>query len=202
MAGNIKSILERISGLQDDLETAVSEKAEKFRYSYEDRKIRFRKEALKWQGTFRTGLWRYISGAGILTVLSAPVIYGLIIPFVILDIAVVVYQAICFPIYGIKKVRRSDFIVIDRHHLAYLNALQKLNCVYCGYGNGLLAFVSEVAARTEAYWCPIKHAGKLAAYHRHYPHFSDYGDAEHFAEDWKRNMARVRGEEEAESKKD
>ncbi len=191
MPSSLKSIFEKISVLQEDLEVSLSEKTEKFRYSYENRKIRFRAEALRWQAGFKTNLWRYVSGAGILTVLSAPVIYGLVIPFVILDIAVVVYQAICFPVYGIEKVRRGDYIVIDRHHLAYLNLVQKLNCVYCGYGNGLMAFVSEVAARTEAYWCPIKHASKLAAYHQHYPHFSDFGDAEQFENDLKRNMARV-----------
>jgi len=45
-------------------------------------------------------------------------------------------------------------------------------------GNGLLAYVTEVAARTEQYWCPIKHARRVAGAHRHYPDFVDFGDAE------------------------
>jgi hypothetical protein len=104
----------------------------------------------------------------------------LIIPFVALDIFVSVYQAVCFPIYGIRKVPRSDFIAIDRQHLQYLNGLQKLNCVYCGYCNGVISWVREVAARTEAYWCPIKHARSLAGTHGYYADYADYGDAEAF----------------------
>jgi hypothetical protein len=75
-------------------------------------------------------------------------------------------------------VRRSQYIVIDRHHVAYLNAIEKLNCVYCGYANGVFAYVREIAGRTEQYWCPIRHAKRVRAPHRHYRRFVDYGDAE------------------------
>jgi hypothetical protein len=88
------------------------------------------------------------------------------------------HQAICFPIYRLETVRRADYLVCDRHHLSYLNALEKLNCAYCSYANGLIAYVGEIAARAEGYWCPIKHARRLAYAHRHYTEFSDHGDAE------------------------
>lgn len=42
--------------------------------------------------------------------------------------------------------RRGDYIVVDRHHLAYLNVIQKINCVYCGYGNGLIAYARKIIA--------------------------------------------------------
>lgn len=29
------------------------------------------------------------------------------------------------------------YVVFDRRHLAYLNAIEKLNCAYCEYGNGV-----------------------------------------------------------------
>ena len=128
----------------------------------------------------RVRLGAFLARSRPLVILTAPVIYSLIVPLVILDIWVSLYQAICFPVYGIARVPRRDYIAIDRHHLAYLNALQKLNCVYCGYANGLIAWVREVAARTEQYWCPIKHARRLAAPHERYPVFTDYGDAEAF----------------------
>jgi hypothetical protein len=91
-----------------------------------------------------------------------------------------IYQFICFPIYGIPKVRRKDYIVMDRHRLRYLNSMEHFNCVYCGYVNGLLAYVQEIAGRTEQYWCPIKHAMSLKARHSRYQHFLDYGDAEQY----------------------
>ena len=46
---------------------------------------------------------------------------------------------------------RGQYIVIDRHRLKYLNAIEKLNCVYCGYGNGVIAYARDIAGRTEQY---------------------------------------------------
>ena len=74
--------------------------------------------------------------------------------------------------------KRDDYIAIDRHRLGYLNAIEKLNCVYCGYSNGVIAYVREIAARTEQYWCPIKHARRVIGSHPRYAMFDDYGDAE------------------------
>jgi hypothetical protein len=69
---------------------------------------------------------------------------------------------------------------MDRGRLAYLNPMEKFNCVYCGYVNGLLAYVQEIAGRTEQYWCPIKHAIRLKTTHSRYQRFFDYGDAEQY----------------------
>jgi hypothetical protein len=80
-------------------------------------------------------------------------------------------------------VRRQDYFIFDRGHLAYLNAIEKLNCVYCSYANGLIAYVREIASRTEQYWCPIKHARRVIAAHDHYAAFLDYGDAEAYRRD-------------------
>lgn len=113
-----------------------------------------------------------------LVALTAPFIYVLIVPFLLLDLLVSLYQFVCFPVYGIPRVRRQDHLVFDRHRLAYLNALEKLNCFYCAYGNGLISYLREVAARTEQYWCPIKHARRVSGAHSRYSHFLDYGDAE------------------------
>ena len=68
--------------------------------------------------------------------------------------------------------------MIDRQHLAYLNSIEKLNCVYCGYANGVFAYTREIAGRPEQYWCPIRHAKRVRAPHARYRHFVDYGDAE------------------------
>ena len=104
----------------------------------------------------RIGLLDYLASARLAVVLTAPFIYALILPLVLLDLFVTLFHAVCFPVYGIEKVPRRDYVVIDRHQLAYLNGLQKLNCMYCGYANGLIGWVREIAARTEAHWCPIK----------------------------------------------
>jgi hypothetical protein len=55
------------------------------------------------------------------------------------------------------------------------------------------AYTREVAARTEQYWCPIKHARRLAAAHDYYPKFLDHGDAEGY----RRELERMRRDYEA-----
>ena len=76
--------------------------------------------------------------------------------------------------------QRREYILLDRRHLAYLNWVEKLNCEYCGYANGVLAWSGEIGARTEQYWCPIKHALRMKSMHSRYRMFFDYGDAEHY----------------------
>ena len=109
--------------------------------------------------------------------LSLPMIYGCALPFLLVDLFVSFYQATCFPIYGIPKVRRADYIVFDRGKLAYLNIAEKIGCIYCSYANGLLAWVREIAARTEQRFCPIRHARSPQSLHSRYSHFLPYGDA-------------------------
>lgn len=125
---------------------------------------------------FKKPLWPYLRSVHPLVILTSPIIYLCSIPFFALDLAVTVYQAICFPVYGIAKVPRRDYLVFDRGRLAYLNVIEKIGCVYCSYANGLLAYIVEIAARTEQYFCPIKHARPPLRPHSHYPSFVPYGD--------------------------
>jgi len=180
MTSPTETLLARIRDLQDELEQDLRRRSEAFRYRLENGRVVFEEGIRARHREFRVRLSTFLRGTRPMVVLTAPVIYSLIVPFVLLDLLVSLYQAVCFPVYGIDKVRRRDFIRIDRHHLAYLNALQKLNCVYCGYCNGLIGYVQEVAGRTEAYWCPIKHAARIGSYHAYYAQFVDYGDAEGF----------------------
>ena len=126
---------------------------------------------------FRVSLWSYILLADALTAITAPVVYSLLIPFALIDAWVMLYQAVCFRAWGIARVRRRHYFAIDRHRLRYLNGLEKLNCRYCSYANGGIAYVREVAGRTEQYWCPIRHARRTRHPHARYEAFADYGDA-------------------------
>jgi hypothetical protein len=174
----IAMLMERIASLEAELDAEFAKRRAGLRYGLERGRVIFEEEVLRRHRELRTSLLHYIANARPLVVLTAPVIYSLIIPLVLLDLSVMLYQAVCFPAYRISKVPRRDYLVFDRHHLAYLNALEKLNCAYCSYANGLVAFVREVAARTEQYWCPVKHARRVIAAHGYYAGFADYGDAE------------------------
>jgi hypothetical protein len=126
----------------------------------------------------KTSLWKHFWGRRLLVLVSSPLIYVCVIPFLVLDLAVAIYQAVCFPIYGIPKVRRSDYLVFDRGRLGYLNAIEKVGCVYCSYANGLLTYVTEITARTEQYFCPIRHQHAVVHPHSRYGHFLPYGNAQ------------------------
>jgi hypothetical protein len=178
MTPNIVALTEKIRALEAELDAELAQRRAELRVGMERGRAVFEAELLRRHRELKTRLTTYIFAAHPLVILTAPVIYALIVPFVLLDIFVTIYQAVCFPVYGIPKVRREDYLVFDRHHLAYLNVLEKLNCAYCSYANGLVAYVREIAGRTEQYWCPIKHARRVVGAHPRYAGFEDYGDAD------------------------
>jgi hypothetical protein len=158
----------------------LQRKRQEFFYEVRKGKIHFSKEAKTAQRRFTKRLGQYVRDSTFLVLLTAPLIWLCLVPIVLLDLVMTLYQTVCFPIYGIPRVRRTDFILLDRHRLAYLNPIEKLNCEYCAYANGLFAYVTEIAARTEQYWCPIKHALRMKGVHSRYNQFIDYGDAENY----------------------
>lgn len=171
-------ILHRIRALEQQLERELGEKRREWHYRLEANRVRFERAARQRHRRLKTGIPRFLRDASLGNLLTAPVIYSVVVPLALLDLWFTLYQWICFPIYGIPRVPRSRYIVIDRHQLGYLNGVEKLNCLYCGYANGLLAYAREIAGRTEQYWCPIKHARRVRAPHARYHVFVEYGDAD------------------------
>jgi hypothetical protein len=180
MTAQLDLLTKKLRSVEAEIEAEMAKRREALRFHFENRRIVFEQEALRLQRAIKTHAWRYLIDANPLMILSAPVIYSLIVPIALVDIWVMAYQAVCFPVCRIPKVRRRDYLIFDRHHLAYLNIIEKINCAYCSYANGAIAFVREVAARTEVYWCPIKHARRVLGPHPHYQGFADFGDAEGF----------------------
>jgi len=176
MAPQISELIERIRGLEEELELELAKKRDELRFSLKNRKAYFEHEVLLQHRKLKTGLLRYVLHAKPRHILTAPIIYPMIFPLLLLDAFVFLYQFICFPVYGIPKVRRSDYLIFDHQDLAYLNLLEKINCAYCSYANGLMSYIKEIVARTEQYWCPIKHARRILQAHSRYSRFTDYGD--------------------------
>lgn len=186
MKERLDELLLRIRALREEVE-------ESYREAREEWERQRREMAGEWrrrQRRYKVGLWRFLARANPLVVLTSPLIYLGWIPFLLMDLFVSAYQGVCFPIYGIPKVKRSDYLVFGRESLPYLNLIERFNCFYCSYGNGVAAYTREVAARTEQYWCPIKYARRIEGAHDLYPKFVDYGDAEA----WNRELERLRRE--------
>lgn len=129
-------------------------------------------------------------------IISLPFIAFLIVPFLLLDICVEFYHRICFPLYGIPIVDRSKYLVFDRYKLNYLNTVQKTNCAYCAYINGLLKYITELGAQTEKYWCAIKHGRKDVIYPEHHKDFIEYGDEAAFYKNYKQKLTNLENEHE------
>ena len=111
-------ILEQLCATQRELDREIdrllTEGREQFRYTLERGRVVFERGMQNLHRQRRKGLLRYLRDTPITFILSAPLIYGMLVPYVILDLSVTVFQHICFRIYGIPRVRRGDFLVIDR----------------------------------------------------------------------------------------
>lgn len=196
---DIDAIVGKIRALENDLEAEFARQRTGLRYGIERGKVLFEAEVARRHRELKRGLASYVFTARPLVVLTAPIIYSLIIPLVLFDAWVSLFQAVCFRVYGIPQVQRSRYLVFDRAGLAYLNALEKLNCAYCSYANGVIAYVREVASRTEQYWCPIKHAKRVYGAHPRYAGFEEYGDGEKYNEQLERLRADLRAERDADA---
>jgi len=180
MNDRLDALLAQIHLLEKELILETQNKEAKFCYMVHQGKVRFTEAAKTDQKRYRLSFHRYLLSSRFLVLLTAPAIWVCIIPIFLADVISSLYQAICFPIYGIPKVVRHDYLAFDRHRLTYLNFAEKFNCDYCAYANGILAYMTEIAARTEQHWCPIKHAGCVKCAHSRYKTFFDFGDAEKY----------------------
>lgn len=181
MNEKISQLLDQISALEADLLKAVQEQEASARFKIKGKRVEFEESVRQAHRGLKNSFFRWLVTNRPQNLITGPIIYSMIVPMVFLDLCVSFYQATCFPIYGVTKVRRGDYIVFDRQRLEYLNFIEKFHCTYCAYGNGLLAYVSEIVARTEEYFCPIKHARKVLASHARYPRFLGFGEAADYA---------------------
>jgi len=145
----ISELLARIQHIESEIELEMKLKRAELKADFDETRVRFEREVLEQQRRFKTGAIAYLFTANWLSVLTAPVIYALLFPILLLDLSITVYQHICFRAYGLARVKRGDYFVYDRTHLAYLNLIEKINCAYFSYGNGVMAYGREVVARTE-----------------------------------------------------
>jgi hypothetical protein len=177
MNERISEILAKMAELEADLRTVVQEQESKMAFQIKGKRVEFESSVKEAHRKLKMNFFRWLVTNRPQNLITGPIIYAMIFPMMMLDMCVSFYQWACFPIYGVIKVKRSDYIVFDRHRLGYLNFIEKFHCTYCEYGNGLMGYMTEILARTEEYFCPIKHAHKILGAHKRYNRFLDYGDA-------------------------
>ena len=178
MNDRISQILARMAALEDELRTAVHDQESRMFFQIKGKRIEFERSVAQAHKKLKKNFLRWLVTDRPQNLITGPIIYAMVLPLLMLDACVTFYQWACFPIYGVSKVRRRDYLVFDRRQLGYLNFIEKFHCTYCEYGTGLMAYMSEILARTEQYFCPIKHAHKVLGTHARYNRFLDYGEAD------------------------
>jgi hypothetical protein len=155
MDSRINEIVLQMKTLENELMDELKKKQDEFFYTLEDKKVKFEESVVKEGRAKVVSSIKYLSSFPVLVILTIPFIWSMMIPALIADIFVTIYQVVCFPIFKIPKVKRKDYIIIDRYNLFYLDRVEKINCWYCEYFNGVIGYTREIAARSEQFWCPI-----------------------------------------------
>lgn len=180
MNNRIREIVEEIEAMKLKLAEEIAQQESHISYEIHNGYVKFEKDVLARQKENMKNLLTWFGEVPLLHFLAAPIIYGMVIPTLLFDVILFIYQQVVFRIFKFEFIKRSDYIVFDHQYLGYLNPVEKLNCVYCSYVNGLMQYASAIAGRTEFYFCPIKHAKKVAYEHNYYDTFLAYGDGEDY----------------------
>ena len=182
MESRLHTLVERIKELEQELAREIQKKEDEYYYKVFGKRVKFEEWIRHEQKALVQKIIPFVRESSWPVILSAPVIWSVLPAALLFDLMMTLFQAVCFPIYGIPRVKRGDHIILDRSALPYLNVIEKINCQYCAYVNGLIAYTQEIAGRTEQFWCPIKHARKMTTIHRHYVKFLEFGDGPGYRE--------------------
>jgi len=180
MSDKIKEMIEEIEAMKVKLGEEIAQHEKYISYEIQNGCVRFEKEVLDKQKENMKNLLSWFRDIPLLHLLTSPLIYAMVVPAILFDMLLFLYQKIIFGIYKFEFVKRSDYIIFDRQYLGYLNVIEKISCMYCSYFNGLMHYASAIVNRTELYFYPIKHAKKIAYQHDYYDEFLVYGDEDEY----------------------
>ena len=117
MATRLDDLLAHIARLERDVEDELAQARQRWRYRIEAGRVRFEHDVWLAHKRIKQSIPRFIKESSPRNLVTAPFIYSLLVPIALLDVWITLYQWVCFPIYGIARVRRSTYIATDRHHL-------------------------------------------------------------------------------------
>lgn len=78
-----------------------------------------------------------------------------IIVFFHLTIVVLLYQWTLRPLFGLERVHWANHVRLDRHRIAGLSPIDKFNCEFCGYANGLCTMLNKELDHLSRHSAPI-----------------------------------------------
>ena len=131
MNPRIAEIFEHIKGLEDELEAEIKKTRARRGFTVNGKRVKFDKQVGRRHKGFQLGLIAFFKDVRPINLITAPLIYSMIVPIALLDAWATLYQHVYFRANNITRVVRSEYIVLDRRHLRYLNRIEALNCQYC-----------------------------------------------------------------------
>ena len=114
MNDKIKEIIEEIEAMKVKLGEEIAQHERDISYEIQNGYVRFEKEVLDKQKENMKNLLSWFRDIPPLHLLTAPFIYGMVIPAILFDMILFLYQHIIFRIYKFEFVKRSDYILFDR----------------------------------------------------------------------------------------
>jgi len=186
LSDTIKKMITDIESMKAKLGEEIAKQEEYASYEIKNGYVAFEKEILAKQKENMKSLWLWFTETPLLHLLSSPVVYVMVLPAMLLDMMLFIYRKVVSSVFKFDFPERKEYVVFDRQYLGYLNIMEKLNCMYCSYFNGLMAYAAAIASRTEYYFCPIKHAKKVAYKHEYYDAFLRYGEEDKYQEKLKK----------------
>lgn len=104
MDSELAGLVARLKQLEEGFERKLDARRAEFRYRLERDKVVFERSVAEHHRRIRTEILRFLRQSALMDLLTAPVVYS----FVLLDFSLAVYQRLCFPIWGIGRVRRPS----------------------------------------------------------------------------------------------
>ncbi len=82
-----------------------------------EKAIHFKDEVVIRHRTQALSVLTYLRRAKMKHIVCLPIIWSCLLPAIVMDALVSLYQMLCFLLFGVLKVKRSDHVVFDRRNL-------------------------------------------------------------------------------------
>jgi len=99
MDNKLQHLIAAIKKLEKELSQEIDKKEAEFFYKIQGKKVRFDEEIKRQHKLLATRISRYVKEAELLNILTIPFIWACLLPALLLDALVSLFQAVCFPVY-------------------------------------------------------------------------------------------------------
>ena len=101
MTSEVSKLIDQIRDLEKKIEAELVAQRAAVNYQLNEKKAIFEKEICDQHKKLKIGTLKFLRTSPLLTLLTAPFTYAMVVPLAPLDISLIVYQWICFSAWGL-----------------------------------------------------------------------------------------------------